>query len=201
MPAKEKRRSTGADDGRVVLNLTKSSLISGYESSEARSFLGSSRKWRVSNSALLWLGKTSVSIWLLIPVESEDNRIRKKQTLLFTFIHKVTIWHMTSHLMNNTWICCLLQGFWSGYIFSLPWSEKTKNSSSFSSVVLVDAATLSDRRSSSSAACRMSSVFKTHSLLGGSPVYRVSRDFRASNLDIAIANIGPKIWQNHLLWW
>jgi hypothetical protein len=45
-----------------------------------------------------------------------------------------------------------------------------------------------------------SPVFKTHSLLGGSPVYRVSRDFRASNLDIAIDNIRPKIWQNLLLW-
>lgn len=44
MPAKENKRSTGADDGSVVLNLTKSSLIRGYESSEARSFLGSSKK-------------------------------------------------------------------------------------------------------------------------------------------------------------
>jgi len=45
-----------------------------------------------------------------------------------------------------------------------------------------------------------SPVFKTHSLLEGRPVYRV-RDFHASNLDIAIANIRPNYSKIiYLLW-
>lgn len=119
MPAKEKRRSTGADDGRVVLNLTKSMTTQCID--------------LISQNYFLY---NAVQCAICV-------------CRLYIFSHHKTLY------LNAVF-----------------------------------------KRSSATS----SAVFKTHSLLGGSPVYRVSRDFRASNLDIAIANIGPKIWQNHLLW-